>query len=206
MAKTLLAVVTDSNIHRNVSAIAAKLAQSPSVDYITVYGRPADFARNSAVRMFLSGDWSHLFFLDSDTEPPLDCLRRLLALDGPLACGCYGLLMRAGLRWSISKRGSDGAYRLLEELPFTEQPFEVDGGGAGCLLIRRDCLDKLDWPWFKWIEKPNGTQISEDIYFFQKCNAAGFHPMIDPTVICRHHKEIDVTSALAAANHNSKRR
>jgi hypothetical protein len=159
-------------------------------------GRPADYVRNWLIRKFKAADFTHLFFLDSDIEPPLDCIDRLLVLNAHLAVGCYPLLMPQGLRWSLANRDSDRRYRLLEWLPFLDKPFEVDAGGAGCLLIRRDVFDKVNWPWFKWVEFEDGHQESEDIFFFRKCNDAGLRVKVDPLVICNHLKKINITDLM----------
>lgn len=170
-------------------------------------GRPVDFVRNSFIRICKAGDYSHLFLLDSDTEPPLDAIDRLLALNVPLATGCYPVWMQHGLRWALANRGavlppallsqeSRGGYRLLDRLPSLTEPFEVDAGGAGCLLIRRDVFDLVNWPWFKWVEFEDGSQESEDIYFFRKCNEAGLRVMVDPQIICNHFKKLNITDLM----------
>lgn len=196
MAKVLLAIPTSGGIHERVSMFATYLSKVQNVDYVNAKGRPCDFVRNNFIRLFLRGDWSHLFLLDSDTEGPLDCLQRLLALDVPLATACYPVLMPDGLRWALANKGTDQHYRLLEYLLSLDKPFEVDAGGAGCLLIRRDVFDLVKWPWFKWGETEDGGQIGEDIHFFQRCNDAGLRVMAEPTVICNHYKTINLTNLM----------
>jgi len=193
----LLVIPTAAGVHPRTSAVAALFSQRSDTTYITLCGQPHDYVRNAAVRCFLDqGQYSHLFFLDSDIEPPLDTIDRLLALDSPLASGCYGQLLPAGPRWVLSVRGDDDRYRMIESLPGSEKPFEIDAAGAGCLLIRRDVLEKIPWPWFRWVEKPDGRQISEDIFFFYQCNRAGLRVRIDPQVICNHYKQVNITTLL----------
>jgi len=196
MAKILLAIPTLGSLHERTSAAATVISRRLDVDYITVTGRPVDYVRNGILRMFLSKDFTHLMLLDSDVEPPLDCIERLLALDVPLATGCYPVMMHQGLRWALANKDADQHYRLLARLESDSQPFEVDAGGAGCILIRRDVFDKVAWPWFKWVENEDGSQTSEDIYFFQKCNEVGLRMMVEPTVICNHFKEINITDLM----------
>lgn len=205
MAKVLLAIPTEGGINERTSAIAARLSQRADVDYISAKGRPSDYVRNNIFHMFESANkLAHLFLLDSDIEPPLDCLDRLLALDAPLAVGCYPVLMPDGLRWALANKGTDRHYRLLEWLPSIDKPFEVDAGGAGCLLIRKDVLGKVRWPYFKWIEKADGSQVGEDIYFFKKCNAAGLRVKVDPLVLCNHFKVINLTILMRNKMKNRK--
>ena len=200
--KILMTIPTRGGVHENTSAVASKLESRPDVEFAIAKGRPEDYTRNGSVRVCLENrQFTHLFFIDSDTEPPLDCIDRLLALDAPLASGIYPLLMPSGLKWSVSNRGTDGKYRLIDRTP-SEEPFMADAGGAGCLLIRRDVFDRVKWPWFKWIEKQDGSQISEDIYFFKKANFKGLRLKVDPQVICNHYKEVNLTAFMRAALKN----
>jgi hypothetical protein len=170
---------------------ASQVAKRADADFITVVGRPHDYARNSAIRVFLDRpSYSHLLFIDSDVEPPLDVLDRLLALDSPIASGCYPVVLN-GLQWALALENG-GHYRLLDQLPSSNIPFFVDAAGAGCLLIRRDVFDLVSWPWFKWVESADGSQAGEDIYFFRKANAAGLRLAVDPTVLCKHFKTINL--------------
>jgi hypothetical protein len=172
-----------------VSVLAAKLSQRPDVTYISVKGRPVDYARNCGVRSFLEYTrFTHLLFLDSDTEPPLDVVERLLALDAPLASGCYPVIMDGMVKWALLERDERGGYRCLKALTDKPQTFTVDAAGGGCVLIRRDVFDQVRWPWFKWIEHADGSQSGEDVYFFKKCNRKGLRVSVDLRVLCNHHK------------------
>lgn len=196
--KILMTIPTRGGVHENTSAAASKIESRPDTTLVFAKGRPEDYTRNCCVRTFLDHkDFTHLFFVDSDTEPPLDVLDRLLALDAPLAAGIYPLLMPSGLKWSLSNC-IDGKYILLSDLPSYTEPFICDAGGAGCLLIRRDVFDLVKWPWFKWIENADGSQVSEDIYFFKKANFKGCRLKVDPEVICNHYKEMNLTMLMLA--------
>jgi hypothetical protein len=197
MAGILAGFPTGGGYHKMTAAWMAVMARRQDVSVLPVSGRPTDFVRNGIVRVLLAQTpATHLLMVDSDIEPPLDALDRLLALDAPLAGGCYPVQIKNGLRWALSDKDSHGRYRLLEELKSQTKPFDVDAGGAGCLLIRRDVLEKLRWPWFKWTEYKDGGQMSEDIYFFHKCNVAGFRLTVDPQVICEHYKTMNLTSLM----------
>jgi hypothetical protein len=195
MAKVLLAIPTGGGIHENVAVLAAHFSANKNVVFMAARGRPVDYTRNGLIQQFLQmPEFTHILFLDSDTEPPLDCVEKLLALNVPLASGCYPVLMPNGLRWALANKDNDGHYRLLERIE--NDPFEVDAGGAGCLLIRRDVFEVIKWPWFQWINYEDGSQEGEDINFFKKCNQASLRLMAEPTVICNHYKEINLTNIM----------
>ena len=205
MKRILFAIPTEGGLHGLSAAAASLLNQrhSGQLDFIVVTGRPVDFVRNAIVRQFLAHDYQYLFLMDSDIVPPPDVLDLLLhwseSRDAPLVGGCYPVLGEGGyLRWALAHRGTDGHYRLIRDLPDTELPFAVDAAGAGCLLIRRDVFTHTKWPWFKWVENEDGSQISEDISFFSQCNDAGLQLLVDPTIICEHQKSLNLTSLMRA--------
>jgi len=207
MARILAGFPTAGGMNEMTSAFMAHMARRADVCPVPVKGRPSDYARNYLVRMLLASgpDVTHLFMVDSDTEPPLDALDRLLALNTPLAVGCYPVHMQHGLRWALANKDSDGRYRLLDRLPSPDEPFEVDAGGAGCLLVHRTVFASVRWPWFRWIERKDGSQMSEDIFFFRKANRTGLRVTVDPQVICNHYKTVNLTDLMRLIMQNKKR-
>lgn len=192
----LLAVPTAGGVHEQTAATVAHLAARPASAYqVTlafVRGRPHDYARNAAVRAFIRSPHSHLMFIDSDVEPPLDVIDRLLALDVPVATGCYPVGV-GQVKWALCQKDDAGGYHCLSHLPSAE-PFVVDACGAGCLLIRRDAATTLGWPWFKWVERADGYQMGEDVFFGRRCAERGVPIIAEPGVLCKHYKTIDLLS------------
>ena len=200
MATVLLIVPTAGGITEQTSKAVADIAAKPGIDFVPVRGRPADYARNCAIRLFIDNPrYSHLLFVDSDVEPPANCVEKLLTVNRPIAVGCYAVLMpQTGMVWALSRKQADGRHRLLARRDSPTEPFEVDGGGAGCLMLRRDVFSRIDWPWFRWVEHDDGSQTSEDIYFFNKAAEAGYTITAVPDVVCGHYNfnQVDVTKLL----------
>lgn len=194
--KILIVVPTAGGIHEMTAAAITNIARRPGVNVIYAKGRPHDYARNCAVRMFLQHECTHLLFIDSDIEPPQDVVERLLLHRKPVVTGCYPVGMAHGLKWALTRRTADGHHRCLERLPSLTDPFVVDASGAGCLLIRRDVFTTLGWPWFKWVQQADGHQTGEDIYFGDCCRRHGIPIVADPTVLCRHYKTLDLLTLM----------
>lgn len=57
----------------------------------------------------------------------------------------------------------------------------VDAIGTGCLLIRREVLGALTYPYFSYDEDG-----SEDLFFCRKVKAAGYDIHLDMSLICGH--------------------
>ena len=192
--KVLIAIPTGGGVHEQTAMWVSKVAKCRN-NFIpaTFRGRPTDYSRNAMVRIFLSDEsLTHLLFIDSDMEPPIDAVDRLLSRRMPIVAGCYPVTMSDGLNWALSIKGDDGHHHLIKQLPDKDNLFPVDGAGAGCLMIRREVLAQLPWPWFRWIERPDGSQVSEDIFFCDKAIAAGWPIYADPQVICYHYKTLNV--------------
>ena len=196
MAKILMAIPTMYDLHPVTSMSCTELLKRRNdLEYIAVIGRPVDFARNKIIRMFKQYDeFTHLFFLDNDIGFPLDVIDKFLSLDVPIASGCYPVIVKGNLKWALADREENGHYELLQTLKSKYGPFEVDGGGAGCLFVKREVFDKVEWPWFRWNETAEGMPMSEDIWFSMKCNEAGYKTTVHPQVLCNHFKQINLTS------------
>jgi GT2 family glycosyltransferase len=100
--------------------------------------------------------------------------------------------MPGGLGWAVLNKDKEGFYLCLKSLPSKSDPFETDGAGAGCLMIRRDVLETIPFPWFRWKIFSDGGKTGEDVFFSKRCNERGWRFSIDPLVRCHHYKEIDL--------------
>jgi len=200
--KVLIVVCTAGGLHEVTAAAVAAMARQKGVDLFIAKGCPHDYARNQACRYFLSApevaEHTHLMFVDSDTEPPQDAVARLLAHEAPVVTGCCPLAMPGGLRWALCDKDPQGLYHCLPRLKSHKRLFHVDACGAGCLMIRRDVLAAMDWPWFKWVETPDGRQRGEDVYFGAKCGEHNIPILADPSVQCRHFKTLDLLGLMQA--------
>lgn len=189
VAKILLAVPYWDTIAPETSLWAAMQTQRGDLAYLQVKGRPHDYARNCAVRALLQSDCTHLMMVDSDIIPPEGAIDKLLALDSPIVTGVYRVIGGSSIEWAVLQKDAAGKYRMIKELNKVN-PFAVDAAGAGCLLIKREVFETIPWPWFKWVEFADGSQMSEDVFFFDKASAAGITAICDPSVKCDHFKNV----------------
>ncbi|MGH2271388.1 hypothetical protein ACQ9LF_06275 [Anaerohalosphaeraceae bacterium U12dextr] len=188
----LIVICYDRDIVPAVEAAVYAIAARHRAIRIYLSARPIDYNRNNAVRMFLENpQYTHLMFIDSDTEPPLDAMEKLIDCRAPIASGVYRLAMPSGIKWAVLDN-CDGTYHLRESLPSTTDRFIADAGGAGCLLVERIVFESIGWPWFKFVERKDGRLLGEDVYFFKRANKAGFRAVFDPSVRCIHHKTLPI--------------
>lgn len=194
LEKIMIVIPTRGEVHLRTSRAVA-IAHRRGACFMFTIGRPEDVNRNKAIRNILSRytdeEFEYVAFLDSDVAPPDDWLDKLLAMKADIACGLYPLLVNNGLYWSWLKWDNDKKSLPLQGTK-PNGIFDADACGAGCMLIRTEVLRKLGYPWFRWIEKPNGKTIGEDVYFFAKAKDAGYEVKVDSTLLCGHMKEINL--------------
>lgn len=150
-------------------------------------------AENRLVEQFLEDkSLTHLFLTESDMILPNDTILKLLKHDKDMACGIYFLRTDSleGLgQPCLYKRPA--AYDPLHSqyghcavsLFPTDEIFQVDCAGLGCLLLKREVFEgpkAVKYPWFDLKEAGYGS----DIYFSKHAKEAGFELWCDPTVTC----------------------
>lgn len=158
---------------------------------------PHDNARNFCVSEFLKTDNDYLFFIDNDTIPPFDGLKLLLEADKDVITGCYPsmkFIESTGedvkvfnvFRHQITESGKTAFSNV-----YGEGVEEIESSGGGCLLIKRNVLEKIGKSWFRFIYNEEGTvRYGEDIDFGMKLPEHGFKLYAHFGVVCRHWKEV----------------
>lgn len=156
-------------------------------------------ARNMIVKKLLEGNYSHLFFMDSDMNFPENSLSRLLNFNLDIVGGLY-CLKTPPFNTTIFK-GNDvdlpkekGSYLKNGKAWSTINPengagvIEVSAIGTGCLLIKRKVFETLDYPYFWYEQSPDGEEemMTEDIVFCIKAKKAGFKIHCDTSIKCGH--------------------
>lgn len=165
--------------------------------YPTMKVTPVDNARNRIVEEFKKGDFTHLLWIDADTVPPQNGLKRLLAADKDIVSGITPII-----EWDERRKNSDsnGFYKkwnCVSEADQFVQPYSgiipIKGCGGSFVLVKKEVYDKVQDPWYEFIrndDNNNKVFIGEDISFILKSIANGFKPFADTAVICQHEKSI----------------
>jgi hypothetical protein len=152
------------------------------------------YSRNQMVEdsLISGGDWTHLWFLDSDVVPPAPYgLMRLLQRDKDMITGLYAkkAIPNQWLIWIDQQpvQISDPSTPFDIYPRYKDRVIEVTGAGAGCLLVKREVFEKISPPWFKVDYREGSTDAwGEDVYFFNKARAAGIKLYMDTSVMCLH--------------------
>jgi len=82
---------------------------------------------------------------------------------------------------------NDDCNMNISKMPLNEV-IEIKGGGLGCALIKADVFRKIGPNrWFQYIEYPNGSVLSEDLFFCHNARTVyGLKIFAHTAVRCGH--------------------
>lgn len=148
-----------------------------------------DEARNAAVIDARKSGAQWLLFLDDDTLLPNHSIRRMVYLmeqhpDWDLLSGVYVTKSDPPQPLIFTKDKGGPAW----DWKFNTQ-FPIKACGMGACLIRMSAFDKVEEPWFRYVQRAQGMdhfEEGEDVYFCRKLTEAGGVLMADGGLLCGH--------------------
>ena len=165
------------------------------VSLLTSETAVVSFARNNIVKRFLDLDppVEYLLMIDDDIVVDPAVIEKLTIHQRPIISGVYYKKSEPFDPVVYLSKPAEGGEALGNNLFGTHDTdyhavhtevdkglFKVDGVGAGCLMVRRDVLARMEPPWFKF----EGS--GEDLYFCRKAKALGYDILIDTSMQLGH--------------------
>lgn len=161
---------------------------------------PISVARNKCVEEFLKKGYDYIFFVDSDTVPPVDAITRLLSHRKKVISGVTcnlklcndGMLRPAPMvfKYSNPRKPEEGFSPILKASGVEE----IVACGMSCCLIHKDVFKGMKDPWFE--ERPykkyGKRPLGEDFDFCEKVIKKGIKIHADFGVKCSHHKRVKI--------------
>lgn len=201
----LIAVPTYENIYPDTFKSIYQLDKGGhNVDFDFVRGYDVACARNNIAKLTLDRNYDYVLMVDNDEVLPHDALVNLLETEQSYSLGHS---MAVGYCLSRPKNNANtsgrttafkfGGRDYVVEDAYTAEELkdlrdkgmtrvQIRGSGLGCALIHRKVFEEIQFPYFKWVEYENGTQLSEDLYFCEKFNAVTRPIFVDTRVACGH--------------------
>ena len=172
-------------------AYADKLrALGLNVKQIPYYEKPRDrmmHSRNLLRKEAIDGNYDYLLMLDQDVIIPPNSLKQLLSHNKQVITGIYysfykidGKSRMLPVLWKEEDEKNDiMRFFTTEEV---EQPrlTEARACGTGCLLIRRDVLEGLE---FRYKHELDGA---DDVWFCHDIKQKGIQLYADTSIKCKH--------------------
>ncbi len=155
-------------------------------------------------------DFDYFLCVDADTEFTVDHVKQLLAHDLDIVSGAY-LHKHDTSRIVAGWFGKVNGLSLMKDRVALDKTglFEVDWAGAGFLLLKREALETMDYPWFTCeevsFESKEGACaqiVSDDLGFCMKAKRGGKKIMLDADCRVNHipHPNEQVNTLHGAIN------
>lgn len=205
MSRILIAVPTYENIYPDTFRSIYQLDRGDNeVEFDFFRGYDVANARNQIGKATLDREFDYVLMVDNDEVLPRYALLNLLECEQsyPLSRGVAVGYCLSRPRESANTNGRttafkfggknyvvDDAYTVSELADLRDKGsvrVQIRGSGLGCALIHRSVFERMSYPWFKWILYENGSQLSEDLFFCEKCRGIGVPVFVDTRVACGH--------------------
>lgn len=187
--KILIAIPTFENIApQTFKSIYDLYSGGHDISFEYITGYDCAKARNMIGRKTVEDHYDAVLTVDSDMEIPKDALISLISADVPVAMGWYLRRIKGGPsdgRTSLHMENFSKAMSV-DEVASHDKPFKVLGGGFGCVLVKRDVFMQVEYPWFVYENRGNGSFKSEDFVFCSACHDNGIDIVAVPSVRCGH--------------------
>ena len=147
-------------------------------------------ARNLIAKEAIEHGFDYVLMVDSDIVLPSDTLVSFLTDPKDICLGLYPKKNTSSELVEITKLGERDftTFFTFGEVDLMSGKFEVHGGGFGCAFIKVSVFERMVYPFFKYVEYPDGNVLSEDNYFCNEAAKVGFNIWADPKVHCSHLK------------------
>lgn len=190
--KILIALPTDDFIHQKVVGnILAIILRNTKYTIETIVSSMKGIGehRNVIAKNFLESDCDYLLMIDSDNPPPTNILdlieydKEVIGLPTPINMNYIQGVN--DIRWNVFEN----------ELPVKEKGNglqEVEMIGTGCMIIRRDVLEKIKHPFTTKRNEDDLRIVGTDTAFCKRCKEAGIKIWTHWNYTCSHFKTIDL--------------
>lgn len=160
------------------------------VDFEFVKGYDCAKARSTICRKAIDGNYDYVLMVDADTLIPHDALKHLLDPPADVVLGCCPrknskdrMTVLYPLKTNPLRKGFKNA---LSYDDLTTPRIRLKGGGMACAMIKVESLSRLNYPFFKYVVYPDGSALSEDLYFCREAVESGLTVEADTRVRCGH--------------------
>jgi GT2 family glycosyltransferase len=177
---------------------------------VKVYERQAlSVAMNDMGLLVLEQGYDAVIVFDDDCFPPVDVVERLLARafdEDRLFVAAAGLMRGYPFTTTAAKTYAEGVtfipatdterakltgFTWIDDLP--SELMEVDFCGVPAAIIRRECFERAQRPWFGELDE-RGDRVTHDVFFCRKLQAAGIRIYVDGTLRCGHLVEAPIVT------------
>lgn len=188
-----LAILNQGEINENLSKVINIMLEQDAYKIHLSYSsiKPISNNRNTIVQKFLAiPDCDYLMMIDSDIVPPPNIMR-LIDFDKDIITPFMFTRQKGELLPLFLKRDKDGIYSIDDYLNKTGLQ-EIDATGTGCIIIKREVLEKVDKPFENRYDKDGIKVLGLDLSFCQKAKELGYRCWVHLDYVASHYYTYDL--------------
>ena len=193
-----LAVLNQGDIRPELSNVITEFASQNKYELYITYpaAKPITQNRNKIVQDFLSKpQYDYLIMLDSDNVPPLNLLD-LVDYQKDIIGSLYFGYQRNMIVPFALERQKDGLYTIVE-LKGKRGLIECDAIGTGVIVIKREVLEKIQFPFRNYYDADGIKLLGLDINFCRRAKELGFKVFCHLDYISSHWVVMDLKDIYA---------
>lgn len=199
--KTLIGIPCMDQVAAQFAHSLASLNKVGECEIDMIIGSLIYEARNDIVKQAIKKDVDYVMWFDSDMLFPADTLERMIKHmeDGKdIVTGIYFRRRAPFTPVLFSKLDlANGKCEGCEDYP-EDAPFEVDGCGFGCVIVRKTVLLDMMLNYRTWFNPEYGC--GEDLAFCRRAKELGYKIWADPSIKCGHVGQVIVDEKVYKAN------
>ena len=150
-----------------------------TVDYKPRTGYGCAMARNRIAADAINAKYDYVLMVDNDIALPRDALANLLEHDADFVMGYYLNRYARGENRFTTLYKPTWNWQMYEQDELAgmrgrgEHLIRVKGGGLGCALIKTSVFERVEFPWFEWVDQAREKFIAADAYECRDAFASG---------------------------------
>jgi len=188
-----IAVLNQGGIRPELAHVLHQMPSQDKYEVIITYpmDKPITQNRNKIVQDFLPRkEFDYLMMIDGDIVPPINILNLAdfqVDIVAPMLFA-YQKMMIVPLALREDK---DGLYKIAA-FRGDEGLMEVDAVGSGCIMMSREVLEKVKFPFKNEYDADGIKKIGLDLHFCKEAKKLGFKVYTHLDYICSHWMEFDL--------------
>ena len=160
--------------------------------------KPITNNRNIIVKRFLESGMDYLLMIDNDNVPPENILD-LADYEKDIVSGLCFAFMKNMIIPLCLKMNQEKTYDLMD-IEEKSGLVECDGVGSGVMMIKREVLEKLPFP-FRNEYDPEGIKTKGlDVNFCRRAKEIGFKVWCHLDMKCSHWTPVDIRNVWIGYN------
>jgi len=198
--RIFVAVLNQGNIRPELVLLLHELSNQDKYDLLISYpsDKPIAYNRNKIVQRFLSRkDMDYLMMIDSDIVPPENILNLVDYQKDIITPVLFAYQGDKVLPLAVRLRKEDGFYTPIDPQETTGLQ-EVDGNGTGCMIIKRNVLEKIRSPFLNRYDADGMKKLGLDFAFCRDAKAKGFSVWCHFDYICDHYTVVNLKDIYAS--------